>query len=75
MGEKERAMTFMQSFKRRLVAGEKMNIISDYKLASDELSMLKEMNTRLKRTTGCKVIDLVVIDGGVRTGTVMVGKK
>ena len=34
-----------------------MDTVFDRKLASDELSMLKEMNTRLKRT-----IDVVAID-------------
>ena len=68
MGEKKRAITFMQSFKKRLIAGEKMDTVSDCKFASDELSTLKEMNIRLKRMTGCKVINIVVIDerGSVR---------
>ena len=75
MGEKKRAISFVQSLKRRLITGEKIDTISDRKLASDELSMLKEMNIRLKRTTGCNIIDMVVIDERGRARTVMVGKK
>ena len=75
MGEMKRAMSFMQSLKRRLTAGEKMDTVSDYKLAFDELSMLRGMNIRLKRTTGCKVIDVMAIDERGRARTAMVGKK
>ena len=46
-----------------------MDTIFDRKLASDELSMLKEMNIRLKRTTGYKVVDVVAIDERGRART------
>ena len=75
MGEKKRATSFVQSLKRRLTVGEKMDTVFDRKLASDELSMLKETNIRLKRTTGYKVIDVVAIDENGRIRTAMVGKK
>ena len=52
-----------------------MDIIFDCKLASDRLSLLKEMSIRMKWTMGCKVIDVVAIDEMGRTRTVMVGKK
>ena len=74
MGETKKAMPFVQSLKRKLTAGEKVETVFDRKLPFDEVGTLMEMTAGLRRTTGCKVVDVVVVDEGGKTGTAVLGK-
>ncbi|KAI9741373.1 MAG: 2-isopropylmalate synthase [Cirrosporium novae-zelandiae] len=74
LGEMKKAMPFVQSLKKRLYAGEKPSVVFDRKLAFDEVATLKEMAAGLKRTTGCKAIDIISVEEGGKTGTVVSGE-
>ena len=52
-----------------------MGTVFDRKLAFDELNTLKDMNAGLKRTIGCKVVDMVAIDKAGMAGTVALEKE
>ena len=73
--EMKRAMPFVQSLKKRLHAGEKQEVVFERKLAFDEGKVLGEMVKGLKRTTGCKVVDVVKVEGEEeeRKGNVVAG--
>lgn len=68
----KKAMPFVQGLKRRLVsAKENPETVFERKLAFDELQILGGMVDTLKKTTGCKVIDVVSVEEGGKTGTVL----
>lgn len=71
MGEMKKAMPFVQGLKKRLVSGEKPQAVFDRKLAFDELDTLNEMVAGLKRTTGCKAIDIIAVEEGGKAGTLV----
>lgn len=71
MGEMKKAMPFVQGLKKRLVGGEKPQTVFDRKLAFDELDTLKEMVSGLKRTTGCRMIDIIAVEEGGKAGTLV----
>ena len=73
-GEKK-AMPFVQGLKKRLAAGESKEAVFERKLAFDEVDVLKEMLPGLRKTTGCKGIEIVVVDEGGKTGTTTEGFK
>jgi len=68
MGEMKKAMPFVHTLKKRLASGEKPQTVFDRKLAFDELDTLKEMVAGLKRTTGCKLIDIIAVEEGGKAG-------
>lgn len=71
-GEMKKAMPFVQNLKRRLVQGkEAPEIVFERKLPFDEFVVLGEMVGSLKRTTGCKEIEVVAVDEGGKTGEVV----
>ena len=74
--EMKRAMPFVQHLKKRLVGGESREVVFDRKLAFDEGEVLRKMVRGLRRTTGCKVIEVVKVEGdeGDKIGVVMVGE-
>lgn len=74
--EMKRAMPFVQHLKKRLGGGESEAVVFDRKLAFEEGEVLKKMVRGLRRTTGCKVIEVVKVEGeeGGRVGVVMVGE-
>ena len=74
--EMKRAMPFVQHLKKRLVGGESPELVFDRKLAFEEGEVLEKMVRGLRRTTGCKVIEVVKVEGeeGERVGLVMVGE-
>ena len=75
MGETKKAMPFVQALKRRLLqGGERPEIVFDRKLAFDEAKVLKEMAAGLRRTTGCKVVELVKVNEGAKGGEVILGE-
>ncbi|KAL9126788.1 MAG: hypothetical protein Q9217_004215 [Psora testacea] len=73
--EMKRAMPFVQGLKKRLYAGEKQEIVFERKLPFNEEDVLVQMVKGLKRTIGCKVIEVVRVeaDGEERNGKVVAG--
>ncbi|KAH1496911.1 hypothetical protein LV164_001601 [Aspergillus fumigatus] len=72
LGEMKKAMPFVQTLKTRLIKSKEApeNVFSR-KLPFDELAVLKEMLGILKRTTGCKEIEVIAVDEGGKTGEVL----
>jgi leucyl-tRNA synthetase len=73
MGDPKKAMPFVQSMKRSIMSGEEPRKVFDRSLPFDELKVLKEMVTGLKKTTGCKEVEIVLAKEGGKTGEVVVG--
>lgn len=73
MGDPKKAMPFVQGLKRQLANGEKPDKVFDRKLPFDELAVLREMVTGLKKTTGCREIEVVLVKEGGKVGEVVVG--
>jgi leucyl-tRNA synthetase len=72
LGEMKKAMPFVQTLKKRLVANkEAPEVVFDRKLPFDELAVLGEMTIGLKKLTGAKEIEIVSVDEGGQTGTVV----
>ncbi|KAH8701682.1 leucyl-tRNA synthetase [Talaromyces proteolyticus] len=72
LGEMKKAMPFVQGLKRRLIHNkETPETVFDRKLPFDELAVLQELVVGLKRTTGAKEIEVVAVDDGGKTGTVV----
>lgn len=74
--EMKRAMPFVQQLKKRLTSGESQGVVFDRKLAFDEQGVLRKMVRGLRRTTGCRVVEVVKVEGeeGEKVGVVMVGE-
>lgn len=75
--EMKRAMPFVQQLKKRLTSGESREVVFDRKLAFDEQEVLRKMVGGLRRTTGCKVVEVVKVEGeeeGEKVGVVVVGE-
>lgn len=72
--EMKRAMPFVQFLKKRLQAGEKANAVFDRKLPFDEGEILVKMVKGLTRMTGCKIVEVVRVEGEEKVGTVVLGK-
>ena len=75
--ETKRAMPFVQSLRKRLLAGEAELVVFERKLPFDEQEVLGFMVAGLKKTTGCRVVDVVRVEGDEeqKTGTTVVGEK
>lgn len=74
--EMKRAMPFVQGLRKRLLAGESPQAVFERKLPFDERAVLEHMVAGLKKTTGCKAVDVIVVEGEeetAKTGTVVVG--
>jgi leucyl-tRNA synthetase len=71
----KKAMPFVQGLKKRLKDGEKASEVFERKLSFDEAEVLKEMRAGLVKMTGCKAIDLIIVDEGGKTGTTVEGEK
>jgi leucyl-tRNA synthetase len=72
LGEMKKAMPFVQTLKKRLIQGkEAPETVFERKLPFDEFAVLSEMLDGLKRTTGCREIEIVAVDEGGKTGTVV----
>ena len=77
MGEGKKAMPFVQGLKKQLTAAggaEKPETVLERQLPFDEVATLKEMAAGLRRTTGCRVVDVVVVEEGGKAGTVVLGE-
>ena len=61
--EKKKAVPFVQGLKKRLMTGENAESVFERKLPFEELQVLEQMVAGLRKTTGCKIIEVVeVID-------------
>lgn len=74
MGEGKKAMPFVQALKKRLVNGESPESVFERKLMFDELDTLRKMAAGLRRTTGCKTVDVVAVEEGGKVGRVVLGE-
>ena len=74
--EMKRAMPFVQGLKRRLLNGEKSDVVFERKLPFGEGEVLGKMVRGLRRTTGCREVEVVRVEGeeGERIGVVVVGE-
>ena len=71
--EMKRAMPFVQGLRKKLLAGESHSVVFERKLPFDEQEVLGYMVAGLKKTTGCKVVEVVKVEGEdeAKTGTVL----
>lgn len=56
------------------MAGESGEMVFERKLAYDEVGVLMQMRAGLKKTTGCIDVDIVSVDDGGKTGTLLDGE-
>lgn len=69
MGEMKKAMPFVQTLKQRLVfQKEDPQTVFDRKLVYDEVKTLGEILPVLKRSTGCAIIEVIVVEEGGKKG-------
>ncbi|KAF4126325.1 leucyl-tRNA synthetase [Geosmithia morbida] len=68
MGEMKKAMPFVQGLKRRLQAGEPVEVVLEQKLAFDEKETLLQMVPGLKRTSGLVACDVLAVEEGGKKG-------
>lgn len=72
LGEMKKAMPFVQSLKTRLIGNkETPDSVFNRKLPFDEFAVLSEMVAGLKRVVGAKEIEIVAVDEGGKSGTVV----
>ncbi|KAI5467015.1 hypothetical protein BGZ63DRAFT_410109 [Mariannaea sp. PMI_226] len=64
MGEMKKAMPFIQGLKKRLQAGEPIDVVLDQKLAFDERETLLQMRSGLIRTAGLVACDILAVEEG-----------
>lgn len=72
--EMKKAMPFVQGLSKRLQA-EKPEAVFDRKLPFDEVETLRNVVPQLKKLTGAQVVEVVVVEEGVKTGKRVVGEK
>jgi leucyl-tRNA synthetase len=73
--DSKKAMPFINGLKRRLDNGESPDAVLQRKLVFDELDTLKSMVPGLMQTIRlCKVVEIVSVDEGGASGTVVVGE-
>jgi leucyl-tRNA synthetase len=76
LGEMKKAMPFVQGLKRRLTqAKESPDTVFNRELAFDESQTLRDCIPSLKRTTGCKDVEVVIVDEGGKAGTTLEGER
>jgi leucyl-tRNA synthetase len=71
MGEMKKAMPFVQGLKKRLIGGEKPEMVFNRKLAFDEVKTLENMVPGLKKAAGLAVVELVQVEEGGKKGHVV----
>ncbi|EHK98238.1 putative Leucyl-tRNA synthetase, cytoplasmic [Glarea lozoyensis 74030] len=64
MGEMKKAMPFVQALKKRLLAGEKPEVVFERKLAFDEVKILGNMVPGLKKAAGLREVSIVSVGEG-----------
>lgn len=71
--EMKKAMPFVQNLSKRLQV-EKPETVFDRKLAFDEVETLRNVVPQLKKLTGAQVVEVIIVEEGVKTGTRVVGE-
>lgn len=71
--EMKKAMPFVQGLSKRLQV-EKPEAVFDRKLPFDEVETLRNVVSQLKKLTGAQVVEVVVVEEGVKTGKKVVGE-
>lgn len=71
MGDMKRPMPFVQGLKKRLLAGEKAEVVFNRQLAFDESETLKNMVPGLKKAAGLTAVDLIEVAEGGKSGKVV----
>lgn len=71
MGDMKKPMPFVQGLKKRLLAGEKADLVFNRKLAFNEIETLKNMVPGLKKAAGLTVVELVEMAEGGKSGKVV----
>ena len=74
--EVKRGMSFWQGLKKSVNGGEAPEEVFERKLAFDEQEVLGFMAPGLKKTTSCRVVEVVKVDGeeGAKEGTYVLGE-
>lgn len=76
LGEMKKAMPFVQGLKKRLIQGkESPETVFNRELGFDEADVLQNMMGTLRKTTGCKIVEVVLVEEGGKTGTTVDGEK
>ena len=78
--EVKRGMAFWQGLKKSVKSGEEAEAVFERKLAFDEREVLSHMAAGLRKTTGCRIIEVVRVDNnndddGDVHGTVAIGEE
>lgn len=74
-GEMKKAMPFVQGLKKRLVQSkEKPEAVFDRQLGFDELQVLTDYAANIKKTTGCKILEIISVEEGGKVGTTVEGE-
>ncbi|WEW60650.1 cytosolic leucyl tRNA synthetase [Emydomyces testavorans] len=75
LGEMKKAMPFVQGLKRRLIQGkESPERVFNRQLAFDETEVLRNMVGILRKTTGCKIVEVIAVEEGGKVGTTLDGE-
>lgn len=70
--EMKKAMSFIQSLKKRLEGGEPKSTVFERKLPFEELEVLNEMRAGLKQTVQkCRIVEIVRVEEGGKSGVVI----
>jgi len=72
MGETKKAMPFVQGLRKRILTGERAEGVFERALGFDEVGTLGEMVRGLRRTTGCRAVEVVLVEEGGKAGRVEV---
>lgn len=76
MGETKKAMPFVQGLRKRIfVLGEPAEGVFERELGFDEVGTLGEMVRGLRRTTGCRAVEVVLVEEGGKSGKVVVAEE
>ncbi|KAH8687396.1 hypothetical protein BGZ60DRAFT_475400 [Tricladium varicosporioides] len=71
MGEMKKAMPFVQMLKKRLVGGEKPEMVFERKLGFNEIETLGNMVPGLKKAAGLTEVDIIEVADGGKSGKVV----
>ena len=74
LGEMKKAMPFVQGLKKRLLAGESEDVVFERKLGFDEVDVLEQMRAGLRKTTGCREVEIVAVEEEGKSGRVVGGE-
>lgn len=75
LGEMKKAMPFVQGLKRRLIQGkEKPEAVFNRELSFDEVQVLADMVGSMKKSTGCRVVEIIAVEEEGKSGITIDGE-